>query len=137
MLQAQMLFNRFPMLEEALRIIPGVYSTWLRLWGARVGRLTYWAPGMRILDRSFLDIGDHVVFGAGVRLNPHVIVKNSSGEQELLLAPIRIGDRASIGGYALLTAGTEIAADEATRACLISPPFSKWSDGKRVREQDE
>ncbi|NQW99044.1 hypothetical protein HQ447_00190 [bacterium] len=39
-------------------------------------------------------------------------------------------DRAIIGGDSLLTAGTEIAADEATRAFLISPPFSRWKGSR-------
>lgn len=125
--QCQVLFLRFPALEELLRLLPGVYSLWLRLWGSRVGSLTYWAPGTIILDRGFLEIGDKVVFGAGVRINPHVMQDN------LLLAPVKIGDGAMIGGYSLLTAGTEIAAGEATRAFLISPPFSRWKDGKRSR----
>lgn len=126
--QCQVLFLRFPALEELLRLLPGMYSLWLRLWGSRIGSLTYWAPGTIILDRGFLEIGDKVVFGAGVRINPHVMENDL-----LLLAPVKIGDDAMIGGYSLLTAGTEIAADEATRAFLISPPFSKWKNGKRSR----
>ena len=137
LLQLQMLFNRFPAFEEVLRLVPGLYSGWLRLWGARIGRLTYWAPGTLILDRSFLEIGDSVVFGAGVRLNPHVIANNSTGEAELLLAAIRIGSGAQVGGYSLLTAGTVIAEKESTRAFLISPPFSHWKGGKRAREEHE
>lgn len=127
--QCQVLFLRFPALEEILRLIPGLYSLWLRLWGSRIGRLTYWAPGTIILDRGFLDIGDHVVLGAGVRINPHVVE-----DGVLKLAPVRIGDEASIGGYSLLTAGTGIASGESTRAFLISPPFSQWKDGKRIRD---
>lgn len=133
-MQWQVVFCRFPALEEILRMVPGMYSAWLRLWGARIGRLTYWAPGTLILDRSFLSIGDDVVFGAGVRLNAHVIVREESGESNLLLATIRIGERALIGGYSLLTAGTEIAPNEATRAFLLSPPYSVWEGGRRVRE---
>jgi hypothetical protein len=125
--QCQALFLRFPALEELLRLVPGIYSLWLRLWGSRIGALTYWAPGTIILDRGFLEIGDKVVFGAGVRINPHVM------ENSLLLAPVKIGDSTMIGGYSLLTAGTEIAAGEATRAFLISPPFSKWQNGRRSR----
>jgi hypothetical protein len=141
----QTLFNRLPALEECLRLVPGLYSAWLRLWGARVGRLTYWAPGTRILDRSFVSIGDDVVFGARVRINPHVLqhpgtsasASSSSAAAaagpELILAPVIIGHRAMIGGYALLTAGTEIACDECTPALMVSPPFSKWQGGKRAR----
>jgi hypothetical protein len=40
-----------------------------------------------------------------------------------------------VGGYSLLTAGTEIVSDESTRAFLVSPPFSVWKEGKRVRQQ--
>jgi len=131
--QLQMVFCRLTALEEVLRFIPGLYSQWLRLWGSRIGRFTYWSPGTLITDRSFLSIGDDVVFGAGVRLNPHVLAKGRNGELELLLATVRLGDRVQVGGYSLLTAGTEIQDGEITRAFLISPPFSKWKDGKRVR----
>lgn len=128
--QCQVFFLRFPATEEIIRLIPGAYSLWLRLWGSRIGKLTYWAPRTSILDRGFLDIGDNVVFGAGVKLNPHVIDNGM-----LLLEPVTIGDRAAIGGYSLLTAGTVISPDETTRAFLISPPFSKWKDHKRIREK--
>lgn len=130
--QCQVLFLRFPVFEEILRLIPGLYSLWLRGWGSRIGKLTYWAPRTIILDRGFLDIGDHVVFGAGVRINPHVMERNP--ESVLRLAPVKICDGAMIGGYSLLTAGTEIASGEATRAFLISPPFSRWKNGRRTRD---
>jgi hypothetical protein len=132
--QCQVLFLRFPVLEEVLRLLPGVYSLWLRLWGSRIGRLTYWAPQTVILDRGFLEIGNDVVFGAGVRINPHVV--ESAPAPVLRLAPVKIGDGAMIGGYSLLTAGTEIAAGEMTRAFLISPPFSFWKNGRRIRKPE-
>ena len=135
LLNLQVIFCRFPVLEELLRLVPGLYSAWLRLWGARIGRLTYWAPGTRILDRPFLEIGDDVIFGAGARLNAHVLARDPSGDLELLLATITIGARSMIGGYSLLTAGTQIAPDESTRAFLVSPPFSQWKDGRRVKDQ--
>jgi hypothetical protein len=88
---------------------------------------------MVVLDREYLDIGDDVVFGAGVRLNGHVILRNRQGRLELAVGPIKIGSGAAVGGYSLLTAGTEIAAGESTRAHLLSPPFTVWRDGKRFR----
>jgi hypothetical protein len=131
--QLQMIFCRLPALEELLKLIPGVYSVWLRLWGARIGRLTFWSPGTLILDRSYLQVGDDVVFGAGVRVNPHVFAKNSAGRFELLLGTVKIGDRASVGGYSLLSAGVEVACDETTDALLVLPPSSSFKDGKRIR----
>ena len=133
LLNFQVIFCRLPLLEEVLRLVPGLYSAWLRLWGARIGRLTYWAAGTMILDRPFLDIGDDVIFGAGVRLNAHVLAKDRTGKLELLLGTIKIGDRAIVGGYSLITAGSEIAKGETTKAFLKSPPFSLWKDGKRLK----
>lgn len=130
----QALYCRTSLLEELLRILPGVYSAWLRLWGAKIGRLTYWAPGVVILDRTFVDIGDDVVFGAGVRINPHVMTVNAQGEKELVIATVKIGDKALVGGYSLLTAGSEVADNEVLRACLVSPPFSRWEGGKRSKD---
>jgi hypothetical protein len=132
--QLQIIFCRLPALEEILRLTPGLYSLWLRLWGARIGRLTYWSPGTTITDRSFLCVGNDVVFGAGVRLNAHVLTKGENGRMELILATLKIGDRVVVGGYSLLTAGTEISPDEVTRARLLSPPFSILKDGKRIKQ---
>jgi hypothetical protein len=132
-LNLQILFCRFPFLEEALRLVPSCYSFWLRLWGAKIGKLAYWAPGVTVLDRPWLEIGQHVVFGAGVRLNAHVFMPDDSGAMVLALAAIKIGDRVTVGGYSLLVAGTEIAADQCTRAFLILPPFSRWENGRRVK----
>ena len=64
-----------------------------------------------------------------------MVAENADGQMELLLATVHIGDRAIIGGYALLTAGTRVADDEVTRACLISSPFSYWSGGKRIEKE--
>jgi hypothetical protein len=131
--QTQILFCRLPFLEEILRLLPGCYSLWLRLWGAKIGRLTYWAPGLRILDRSFLEIGDNVVFGAGVRLNPHVIADDEMSVPRLHVGPVRIGDGCQIGGYSLLTAGSRVEAGQTLKALSLSPPFTVWREGRRSK----
>jgi len=130
----QTIFSRFPFLEELLRSVPSLYSMWLRLWGAKIGKMTFWAPNTTILDRSFLEVGDFISFGMGVRLNPHVIATNDEGERELLLASIVIGDHSLIGGYSLLTTGTEICPNETTNSFLRSPPFCTWKDKKRIKK---
>jgi len=134
LLMLQTVFCRFPALDEALRLVPALYSMWLRLWGSRIGRLTYWSPGTLVLDRSFLDVGDDVIFGASVTLSPHLVARNAQGNLEFMIAPIRIGHRALVGGFSAFAAGSEIADDDAPRAYTLSPPFSRWKDGKRVRE---
>lgn len=131
--QGQILFCRFPFLEEILRLVPGLYSAWLRLWGAKVGRLTYWAPEMRVFDRSLIEIGDGVVFGVGGRLVPHVIAEDENGIAQLHLGPVCIGDGCSIGGHSLLTAGTVVEPGQTLKAFSLSPPFSIWRNGRRAK----
>jgi hypothetical protein len=129
----QGVFNRFAFLEELLRIVPTVYSNWLRLWGAEIGKLAFWAPGVIILDRTRLSIGNEVLFGAGVNIAPHLMARGRDGKMVLLLDTVRIGDSVSIGGYSFLGPGTKIAPGETTRAFFISPPFSSWEGGKRTK----
>lgn len=126
---AQIIYLRLPILEELIRIVPGLYSMWLRVfWGAKIGKFTFWAPGTRILERNFIEIGDNVVFAADTRINPHV-----QTDTKLLLSPIIIENNVVVGAYSLLTCGTILKANQVTKAFLISPPFSIWQDGVRVK----
>lgn len=130
--QWQVIFTRLPMLEETIRMIPGLYSLWLRLWGARIGALVYWSPGVVVLDRSLLRIGRRVVFGIGVRINPHVLAPSGPRQSALYLAPIVIGDDALIGGYSLLLPGCEIGDGEVTPPLRTMHAFSRFSNGRRT-----
>ena len=87
-----------------------------------------------MLDRSFLDIGNDVLFGAGVQLISHLMVRDETRAKKVLLATVKVGDRAVVGGHSLLGPGSEIAADETTTGRLLLHPFAKWQGGKRVRE---
>jgi hypothetical protein len=130
--QWQVVFARLPWLEELLRLVPTLYSAWLRLWGSKIGALVYWTPGVVILDRSLVVLGDRVVFGAGVRLNSHVIAP-IGGRRSLILAPITIGTDALVGGYSTLLPGCVIAAGEVTDAFRTVHPFTHVEGGRRSR----
>ncbi len=134
--QCQVIFARLPWLEELLRLVPGLYSAWLRLWGARVGSLVYWSPGVAILDRPLVHIGDRVAFGMGVRLNPHVIAPLRSGRGALFVAPISIGHDVLVGGYSLLMAGCQVADGEMTPPLRTIHPYSRLEAGRRTRRAD-
>src|SRR5262249_28318299 len=54
--QFQVMYTAFPALEAALRLVPGAYSAWLRLWGSRIGRRVHWTPRVEITDRSLLEV---------------------------------------------------------------------------------
>ena len=76
-----------------------------------------------------MKIGDNVIFAADTRLNSHV-----QTNEELLLAPIIIENNVIVGAYSLITAGTVIKANQVTKAFLISPPFSVWENGVRIKK---
>ena len=135
--QWQIVFSRLPFLEELLRIVPGLYSAWLRLWGSRIGGLVYWSPGVIVLDRQWLRIGSRVVFGAGARLNPHAIARHRDSPTALFLGAITVGDDAMVGGYSLLLPGCEVGAGETTPPLRTIHPFSRWQRGRHVTNTDE
>lgn len=134
--QWQVIFTRLPMLEEMIRMIPGLYSLWLRLWGAQVGALVYWSPGVVILDRPLVRIGRRVVFGVGARLNPHVLAPNGPRRMALYLSPITIGNDALVGGYSLLLPGCEVAEGEMTPPFRTIHAFSRFTNGRRMPRHD-
>ena len=135
--QLQMLFNRLPWIEEAMRLVPGLYSFWLRLWGARIGRLTLWSPGVRIYDRPFLNIGDDVVLGIDARLAGHFSRLDAHGKIMLALGPVTLGDHTTLGGGAMLAPGCTLEADQATEALFYGAPFTRWRNGQRVNEDHD
>src|SRR4249920_1066630 len=71
--QFQIVYAVFPQFEILLRLVPGAYSAWLRLWGSRIGRGVVWTPIVEVIDRSLLDIGDQVFFGHKVALCSHAV----------------------------------------------------------------
>jgi len=102
--QIQVLYIAVPQLEAILRVIPGLYSAWLRLWGARVGKAVYWTPLIDIGDRSLLEIGDGVVFGHRATLYSHLI-SPKKGQLILFVKPICIGRGAFVGAGTVLGPG--------------------------------
>lgn len=101
----QAFYDALPQLEALLRVIPGFYSTWLRMWGSRVGYGVEWPVRMDVLDRSLMDIGNRVVFAREVELAAHVRQKTEGGGSRVLVRPVRIGSYAFIGAGARVCPG--------------------------------
>ncbi|MBI5247645.1 MAG: acyl transferase [Elusimicrobia bacterium] len=105
--QIQLLYTAVPVLEAVLRMIPGAYSAWLRLWGSRIGSSVYWTPRMEIHDRGLLNIGDNVIFGHKVELYGHTVTPKRS---RLLLYTglVTVGSGAFVGAGSRLAPGVVI-----------------------------
>jgi len=106
--QIQLIYTAIPQLEATLRIVPGLYSAWLRLWGSRIGRSVYWTPNVEITDRHALDIGARVVCGHKCKFLGHAI-KPSGRQMALYTRTITIGSDVFIGAGSRIGPGAVIA----------------------------
>lgn len=122
--QWQNIFLRFPALEEALRMIPGLYSNWLRLWGARIGKYTYWTATCKVIDRPFVTIGDYVIVGYGAKIVSHLFHMKPKDSYFLFGEPI-IGDYAVLGGDCGVGPGAKIPARQTVLAGEYVSPYKK------------
>ena len=105
--QIQLIYIAVPQLEALLRMVPGLYSLWLRGWGSKVGKRVHWTPQVEVTDRSLLEVGDGVIFGHRAVLFGHVI---RQGKQHLLLyvRPVTIGDGVFVGAGSAIGPGAVI-----------------------------
>jgi hypothetical protein len=130
--QLQVLYGRVALLEEALRIIPGAYSLWLRLWGSQVSLLVLWSPGVMITDRYLLRVAKGVVVGTRSTLGGHIATVDGRGEYLLTVAPIVLEEGSVVGALAGLGPGCHVFARETVPAGRLLPPFCAWKDGRKV-----
>jgi len=122
--QLQLPFSRFEFLEEFLRMFPEIYSAWLRLWGAKIGSNVIWPPGVCVIDRPFIEIGNEVLVGAYTKMTSHFVNRLSNEHKaELFLATISIGSGATVGGAANLYPGCQVKDNE------LIPPASHVKNG--------
>jgi acetyltransferase-like isoleucine patch superfamily enzyme len=106
-LRIQQIYIVFPQLERLLFFLPGMYATWLRLWGSKVGRNVFFVPNVMVHDRGFLELGDNIVFGDRAYLSSHILeVKN--GRFMLYLKRIKIGSNVFVGAMTMMGPGTTI-----------------------------
>ncbi len=103
--QIQMIYIAIPILETLLRLIPGLYSTWLRLWGSKIGTNVYWTPHVEILDRDLVEVGDNVVFGHLVKVACHV-VSPRKGSIWLFVKKVKISTGSFVGAGTVLGPGS-------------------------------
>jgi hypothetical protein len=105
--QIQVIYITIPVFEAVLRLIPGAFSCWLRLWGAKVGRDVYWTPALEIADRGLLEIGDRVVVGHRIGISSHII-KPRKQNLMLYVKKVKIGNDVFLGAGSILAPGVVI-----------------------------
>ncbi len=126
----QAFYDALPYLESLLRVIPGFYSMWLRMWGSRVGYGVEWAVRMDVLDREMMEIGNRVVFAREVELSAHVRQKVETGLR-VLVRPVRVGAYAFIGAGSRMGPGAVVPADANVPALTVVDVNETYGQPKR------
>jgi hypothetical protein len=130
--QWQVVFNRLPWLEELLRLVPGLYALWIRLWGGQVSPWAYWGAGSIVVDRHLVIVEAGAVIGMGAGLTGHIGHLDADGTYTVDVAAPRVGRGAIMGTRSGLGPSAELAPDQVLPAGRLIPPFVRW-DGTRKR----
>ncbi len=133
----QAFYDGLPFLESLLRVIPGFYSMWLRMWGSRVGYGVEWPVRIDVLDRGLMDIGNRVAFDREVELAAHVRQKLDGGGSRVLVRPVRIGGHAYIGAGARIGPGAIVPHNANVPALTVVRVNETYGDAVRHPEKDE
>lgn len=131
--QVQMIFNRFPVLEEVLKIFPGLYGLWLNLWGSHVSLLAYWGPRVLVTDRYLVRAEGGAVIGAHAKISSHIVTTDGKGGFILTVAPITFERGVLIGGAAMVGPGCRIAAGQMVGAGRVINAFTLVENGKKMK----
>lgn len=127
--QFQNFYSRFSFLEELLRIVPMIYSNWLRLWGGKIGKFIFWSPKVLIADRGDIDIGNYCIVGFGAKFTSHLISK-SHKKNVFLYSKIIIGNEVVVGAESNIGPGVNIENNISIAALSTLLPFSSWKNSK-------
>jgi acetyltransferase-like isoleucine patch superfamily enzyme len=133
----QAFYDGVPFLESLLRVIPGFYSMWLRLWGSRIGYGVEWAVNVAVLDRDLMDIGNRVVFARQVELAAHVRRKTEGGASRVLVRPVRIGSYAFLGAGVRVGPGAVAPANASIPAMAVIGVNETFGDVARHSAPEE
>jgi acetyltransferase-like isoleucine patch superfamily enzyme len=100
-----------------------LWTSYMRLNGARMGRRVY-VNSLAVTDHNLLNFGDDVVIGGGVHLSGHTVEKGV-----LKTAPVRLGNKVTIGVGSVIDIGVEAGAGCQVGALAFVPKFSKLDAG--------
>lgn len=133
----QAFYDALPYLEALLRVIPGFYSLWLRMWGSRVGYGVEWPVRMDVLDRNLMDIGNRVVFSREVELAAHVRQKLEGGGSRVLVRPVRIGSYAFLGARVRVGPGAVVPSNANVPASTVVDVNEVFGAPRRLHPERE
>ena len=129
----QLIFYWLPFLEVGLRLIPGAFSLWLRLWGSKIGKKVFWTPLVMIEDRSLLEVGDDVIWGHMSKAISHVIYPSKTGTLVCYVKKVKIGSQCFIGAQSQIGPGCNVA-DQTMIPVMTTLTINKKVDSETFKQ---
>lgn len=133
----QAFYDALPYLEALLRVIPGFYSMWLRMWGSRVGYGVTWPVRMDVVDRHLMDIGNRVTFDREVELVAHVRQKTEGAGSRVLVRIVRVGSHSFLGARARVGPGATIPHNANVPAMTVVGVNETYGETARHPDREE
>lgn len=124
--QLQTPYNRLPMLEEALRLVPALYPLWIALWGGKVSAMAFVSPGCVITDRHLVRVDRRAVLGFRTTLAGHMVVRDEAGRWKLVCAAPVVEEAALTGGDTGLAPGARVRRGAMLPYGRQLPPFATY-----------
>jgi acetyltransferase-like isoleucine patch superfamily enzyme len=94
-----------------------------KLFGARIGRDI--ALGGRLVDPQFITVGDYAILGQDSVITAHTIVSG-----QIVLDPVRIGARATVGVKVVIMSGVNVGEGAVIAAGAVVPPNTTIPPGE-------
>ncbi len=83
-----------------------------------------------LYDPDLTDIGDHVVIGGRAAVAAHSMAIRNGGEMVYVSAPVKVGDRVTIGGESRVALGCVIGDDAIIEPGSVVAPFTRIPAGE-------
>jgi acetyltransferase-like isoleucine patch superfamily enzyme len=132
----QELYETFDFLEKALKTIPGVYSAWLRLWGANIGKKVNWTSGCKLVDRPHIHIGDRSLIGNMSYISAHAI-KKKDGKYTLFVKDVHVQHDVVLAYLVTLAPGVSIETGAFIESGSVVYPNQVIKEGQKYERFEE
>lgn len=133
--QLQMVFNRLPVLEELLRLVPGLYPVWIGLWGGHASPQAFIGPGVKFTDRHLIRVERGALLGFQAALVCHMAQRDAEGRWQIVTAQTTVERDAIMGGGTALGPGARLLSGQMLPAGRRIGPFRTWPRASHLREK--
>jgi hypothetical protein len=115
---------------RAMAWIPGLRTLWMYAYSPTLHFGTNVINSGTILDPDLTEIGDNSVIGRGALLSAHTMAARADGTLVFKSAPIKVGQRVTLGAQSRVARGCIIGDDAGLEPRTVVAPFTQIPAGE-------